>query len=155
MTKKLQIGSEIFNYPEQGTSSGHGEQATEWAEAVTDVLADFQGPNDILLTSQTLANNTTTPTNIPGLTFNTGQVQSITVEYLLERVYDSGSTTITESGVILGNFDGTTFKIIVEAADDVDVDITVTSGGQFQYTSSNLANHISTTIKFKASTIDQ
>lgn len=155
MSKNLQIGSTIFEYPVQGDKPGWGEEATAWAEAVTAALQNVQGPNDILITSATLANNQTTPADIPGLVFNTGQVQSVEVDFLLERVFDAGSTTETESGKILGAYDGTEFSISVESVGNVGIDITVTNAGQFQYTSDDKANHVSTTIRFKGRTIDQ
>lgn len=155
MSKQLQIGSRIFNYPEEGDRAGWGEEATEWTEAVTDALQNVQGPNDILITSATLANNQSSAANIPGLTFNTGEVQSVEVDFLVVREYDSGSTVDTESGRILGNYNGTDFFISVESVGDAGITFSITSGGQFQYTTDNKVNHISSTIRFKASTIDQ
>ena len=155
MSKTLQIGSTTFEYPTEGEKPGWGEEATAWAEAVTDALQNVQGPNDILITSATLTNNQITLANIPGLVFNTGQVQSIEVDYLIERIFDSGSTTIAESGKILGNYNGTDFDISQETTGDAGVAISINNSGQFQYTSDDKANHISTTIRFKASTIDQ
>ena len=155
MSKSLQVGNNIFDYPVQGTGAGHGEDATAWAEAVTDALANFLGPNDILLTTANLANNTVIPQNIPGLTFNTGQVQHIQVEFLIVRIYDLGASKVVESGPVIGNFNGTDFRIgISSIGDDTGVELDITSGGQFTYTSSNLTDHTSTVIAFKASTID-
>lgn len=85
MSKLLQVGNDIFEYPQQGTGQGHGEDATSWAEAVTAALADFLGPNDILITSQTLANGGTG--TISELSFNLAQVQHVNVEYLIIRQY--------------------------------------------------------------------
>lgn len=154
MAKQLQIGSTIYNYPEEGDKAGWGEEATSWAEGVTDALANVQGPNDILTTSATLTNNQSTVTNIPGLLFNVAQVEAVEIFYDIKRVYDSGSTTIIESGKIQGNYDGSDFVISIDATGSAGVDITVTSAGQFQYTSSDLANHISSVIRFRATTID-
>lgn len=155
MTKSLQVGNTIVEYPVQGTGAGHGEDATEWAEAVTDALANFLGPNDILLTTANLANNAATAQVIPGLTFNTGQVQHINVEFLITRIYDLGATTVVESGKIYGNFNGSDFRISVTSTGDVTgVDFDITSGGQITYTSSNLTDHQSSVVGFKASTID-
>lgn len=155
MTKLLQVGNNIFEYPQQGTGEGHGEEATAWAEAVTAALADVQGPNDILLTTANLANNVSVAQNIPGLSFNTGQVQHVNVEFLITRTYDLGSSVVVESGNIRGNFNGSDFRISVETTgDDTGVLFDVTPSGQFTYTSSELANHVSSTVSFKAQTID-
>jgi len=154
MSKKLQIGSDIFNYPEEGDKAGWGESATEWASAVTDALSTVQGPNDILITSATLANNQAVAADIPGLSFNTGEVQHVSVQFLIIRTFDAGATTVTESGTITGNYDGTDFYIAVESVGESGVELTVTSGGQFQYTSDDKTNHVSSEIRFKGQTID-
>lgn len=155
MPKNLQIGSTVFEYPEQGDKAGWGEEATSWAEAVTDALQTVQGPNDILTTSATLLNNQTTPANIPGLNFDVSEVQAIDIKYLIIRTFDAGATTITEAGRILGSYNGSEFTISVETdGNDSGFDITVLNSGQFQYTTSDLANHVSSLIRFEAKTID-
>ena len=130
-----------------------GNSATDWAEAVTDVLGTIYGPNDISLSTYSLLNNVTSPANIVGLKFSTTTVLSAKVEYTIKRVL-SGST-ITEYGIILGTFNGTTFNIVQESVGDTGISIDVTNAGQFQYTSSNLPTQTSCIIKFKASTIAQ
>jgi len=155
MPKNLQIGSRIFEYPAQGDKAGWGEEATEWASAVTDALTTVQGPNDILTTSATLINNQTTPANIPGLNFDVSEVQAIDIKYLVIRTFDSGASVITEAGRVLGSFNGTEFTISVETdGNDTGFDISVLNSGQFQYTTSDLTNHVSSTIRFEAKTID-
>ena len=49
---------------------------------------------------------------------------------------------------------GTSFKISIEKEGDVGFYLDVNASGQFTYTTSNLANHVSSIVKFKASTID-
>lgn len=154
MAKNLQIRNEIFPYPEPGDNPGWGENATAWATAVTDALSTIQGPNDILITSAIINNNQSSPTAISGLVFNTAQVRSVNIQFFITRVYDSGSSVLTDSGVILGDYDGSTFVVSPEHTRDAGVIFDVTNGGQLTYTSSNLANHVSSTIRFKASTID-
>ena len=157
MAKDLQIGSTIYEYPEPGEGAGWSEGATSWAEGVTDALATVQGPNDILLTTATLANNQFTPVNVIGLSFDTGQVQHVTIEFLLIRTYTeiSGIPTETESGTIIGNYSGSDFFISPDSVGDVGVDFSITSVGQVQYVSEDRANTDNLTIKFKARTIDQ
>jgi len=155
MTKLLQVGNDIFEYPQQGTGEGHGEDATAWAEAVTESLANFLGPNDILLTTANLANNVTSEQVIPGLSFNTGQVQHINVEFLIVRTFNLGADTVVESGKVYGNYDGSDFRISIESTgDSTGVEIDVNASGQFVYTSSDLVDHQSSVISFKAATID-
>jgi hypothetical protein len=155
MSKNVQIGSKIYIIPEAGDNPGYGEDTTAFFEGIVDALADIQGPNDILITSANLANNQTTPASVPGLVFNTGQVQHIEASFLLIRVYDSGATTVTESGKLYGNYDGSQFYLQIESVGDAGVNFDITNSGQVTYTSDNKTNHVSTTIRFKASTIDQ
>ena len=154
MSKQLQIGSEIFDYPEQGDKAGWGDEATAWAVAVTNALQNVQGPNDILITSATLANNQTTAANISGLTFNVSQVEAVEVDYYIERIFDAGASTVVETGKILGSYDGSDFVISTETTGNTGVSIDVLSSGQFTYTSSDLTTHQSSIIRFRAKSID-
>lgn len=166
MTKLFRIGNDVFEYPQQGTGEGHGEDATAWAEAVTNSLANFLGPNDLLLTTANLANGVLSPSVIPGLTFNTGQVQHTNIEFLTIRIYDDTTDPLNpirirlvESGKIFGNYNGSDFRISIESVgDNTGIEIDVNNNGQFVYTSTDLSQapnvHISSTILFKASTID-
>lgn len=157
MSKTLQIGNSLFEYPENGEQAGWGEEASNWAEAVTDAISNIQGPNNISITTFSLTNNQSTAADIIGLNFNvsSGGILSVNIEYMVERIYDSGSSTIAEAGKISGLWDGSNFSITREAVGNADVEITVQNNGQFQYTTSDLANHTASTLKFKATTIDQ
>jgi hypothetical protein len=151
MTKRLQIGNESFEYPVQGDGNW-GEEATAWAEAVTDALAESVGPNDILPTSATLANNQATPADIPGLSFNTADVLSAIVTFIVER---EATSTEVESGEFEINFDGTDWKSVQTGIGDTGVILSITAAGQVQYTSTDLTGHISSSIRFRAKTLDQ
>lgn len=153
MSKTLIIGNEEFQYPETGTnpSENWGDEASNWAEAVTDVLADVFAPSDITLTSFSLNDNQVVPANIVGLKFSTAAILSVKVDYIIQRIVALGDVR-TESGTIIGNFNGTDFFISRDCCGDTQIDIDVTPTGQFYYTSNNLG-HISCIIKFKASTI--
>lgn len=155
MAKNRQIGSNPVIVPEAGDNPGWGEDTTNLLDKIIDALAEVQGPNDILTTSANLANNQTVAASVPGLVFNTGQVQSVIANFLVIRVYDSGATTVTESGTISGNYDGSTFFISVESTGDVGILFDITNSGQVTYTTDDKPNHDSTTIRFNAKTIDQ
>lgn len=157
MAKNLQIGSTIYEYPEPGEGAGWSEGATSWAEGVTDALATVQGPNDIILQTATLANGELDPVDVVGLSFDTGQVQHVTIEFLLIRTYTeiSGIATETESGTIIGNYNSSDFFISPDSVGDVGVDFSITRAGQVQYVSEDRDNTQNLTIKFKARTIDQ
>lgn len=158
MAKELTVGTETFEYPENGETVGvWGEEATAWSEAVTKLLGTLQGSNDIPVTSFSFLDNISTPSNILGMAFNTssGGVLGVKVEYVVERVYNSGSSVLVESGTIIGNFDGSIFSISQEVVGNAEITISVTNAGQFQYTSSALTNPTTNVIKFKASALDQ
>ena len=152
-TKQLQIGTDIFNMPNAGEGAGWGEEVTDYLEAVANALSTVQNAGDILPTAVSIANNVTSVANIPGLLFDTSQVVSIEVDYFIRRTYDSGATTTMEEGKIKGFYDGSDFQIAHERRGNSGVTLSVTSAGQFQYISSNLANYTSGTIVFKAKTI--
>lgn len=157
MTKNFQVGSNIFPFPENGDVAPWGEEVTDWAEAVSDALATVQGPNDILSTSATLANNQAVAANVAGLTFNVSEVLEAKIEFYIKRVYDTGSTTVIESGQIFCDYDGSTFTISIRSNSDNDAGVvfSATNTGQIQYVSTDLANHVSSTVFFRAQTIDQ
>ena len=89
MSKLLQVGNKTFEYPSEGQEAGWGGDATRWAEAVTTALGTVQGPNDITVTTAILSNNVSSPTNIPGLTFDVSEILFCEIECLVERIYDS------------------------------------------------------------------
>jgi len=155
MPRQLQIGNTIYNVPEENDNPGWGEDLTEFFQGIADALETVQGANDILLQSATLANNQVTPANIPNLIFNTAQVQGVEVDYLIERTFDAGASITTEAGKVIGSYDGTDFNITTESQGDAGILISITAGGQFQYTSTDLTNHVSTIIRFRGRTIDQ
>lgn len=151
MTKQLQVGNDIFEYPFQGDGNW-GEEATAWAERVTEALTNVQGPNDILITSATLLNNQSSAVDVSGLVFDTTEVLSVQVDYFIKR---EGTATSTENGVLYANFDGSTWKLTQEAVGDSGIVFSVTAGGQFQYTSTDFAGHTTSSVRFRARTIDE
>lgn len=154
MSTKVQIGNKSFNIPDPGEKVGYAEETTDYLVAIAEALASVQGPNDILQTSAALANNQSTLTTIPGLVFSTTNVLSIEVSFFIVRTFDSGSSTITNSGNILGSYDGSEFKISVDTDGDVGVEFNIDNTGQMFYTSSDLTDHVSSTIVYKARTVD-
>lgn len=153
MSRTVQIGNGTYEIPDNLESPGWGEGLSDYLEAVADALGTVQNAEDILQTSATINNNQTSSANITLLAFSTSRILSFTIEYYIERVYDGG-TILVEDGFITGNYDGTTFNFTRESSGtEAGVVITVTAGGQFQYTSSNLTSQTSGIITFKAKTI--
>lgn len=153
MALTLQVGTEVFQFPENGTNPQEqwGEESSGWAQAVTDLLANIQGPDDISITTYSLADNISTPANIVGLRFSTTSVISVKVEFAIQRTIP-GPSTIVETGIIMGYFDGSNFDIAQQSVGNSGISIDVLPSGQFQYTSTNLS-HTSCTIKFKGAAI--
>ena len=151
MSKTLQIGNQTFEYPSQGDSNW-GEEASAWAEAVTEALATVQGPEDILLTEALLTNGSSG--NVSGLSFDTSVVQQVLVEGLIVRKYLDATPTEAEAFVATGAYNGTTFYLSVESTgNDSGVVLDIDNSGQFTYQASNKVNTDNIVIKFKGKAI--
>jgi len=128
MAKDLQVGEEIFEYPVTG-SSNYGEEATGWAEEVTEALKEVKGPGDISTTETILAG---TSGDIAGLQFDTSFVQRVLIEGLITREFNT-NPTIYESFTIEGIYNGSEFLINSEfVGQDTNVSFD-TVGGQFRF----------------------
>jgi hypothetical protein len=153
MTIKLQVGNTIHEFPVHGDINW-GESVTDWAQAVTDALATVQGPQDILITEALLANNQVTPAIISGLAFNTAVVQQIVVEALIIRTFTDMTPTRAETAISIGAYNGSVFSISTEyVGDECGVILDCNNSGQFTYTSSDVPNTDTITIKFKGKAI--
>jgi hypothetical protein len=155
MSITVQVGNQTFQLPQNGEQPGWGEETTAWMQAVTDSLANVQGSQDILQTSANISNNVSVFANINGMSFDINKMLQLEVDYYIKRIYNGGTSTIIESGKIIGNYDGSNTNFTRESIGDVGIEIDATSLGQFQYKSSNLTNHISSIIVFKAKAITQ
>jgi hypothetical protein len=156
MSKVLIIGSEEFEFPNQGDNPDWGEQVTDWATAVTDALQNVQQPNDVLTTAANIANNISSPANIPGFSFDTAEVQSINAEYIIRRTTTTPAQVLQESGFVEGNFDGTNWAIAIRSTGDAQVALSITPAGQIQYTSSDLVGaNYQGQITFKAKVFNE
>lgn len=159
----LTVNNIPFEYPEPGDSPGWGQPATDWAQQVTIALQDLQGITDIAQEAFTISNNVTSPTNVTGLTFNTGLVRAATINYSIYRTYTSGPTTfdLVESGIITiayQNLASPGSKWLVAqgpVVGNAGVTLTMTDAGQFQYQSSNLSGTTTGVIHFRAKTLGQ
>jgi hypothetical protein len=153
-SKKLQVGNDIFDYPVTG-SSNYGEEATGWADAITEAVKEIKGPGDIS-TTETILSGTdnldgTSTGFVSGLQFDTSFVQRISVTGIITREYTvaSGKSREVESFVIEGAYNGVEFNITEEMAGD-DTEVTLfTVGGQFKFTSVNVADTQELKIKFQ------
>ena len=154
MTKKLQVGDDIYNYPVQGDIN-YGEAATDWADAITEAVKEIKSPGDISTTEANLvgtSDGTFTTGTIPGLLFDTSFVQRILVEGNITRII-TGIGTLVESFTVVGAYNGTSFNISASySGDETEVELDV-NAGQFTFKSLDNPNTTTLSIKFKAKVI--
>lgn len=154
MPKILTIGSEEFEFPIENENGHWGEEVTDWATAVSTALGTVQQRNDIPITTAPVINNITIPTAVPGFSFDTTEVISVQAEYIVRRNTDTSS--LVESGVIRGNFDGQDWYITIKTERDAGITLDITSSGQITYTTTNQTGaNYDGFISFKARVFNQ
>ena len=157
MSKVLIVDNSPFNYPTPGDEPGWGEAATGWATAVTEVLGDLVGPNDILETAFSIANNQPTFANITGLAFNGASVRAVQITYAIFRVSSTNLSGNTETGTINLLYDNISWSVNQgNILGNAGVLFDVTSLGQLKYKSSDIGSLGYTgTMKFRAKSLNQ
>jgi hypothetical protein len=96
------------------------------------------------------ANNQASAANVTGLAFANGVVRSFEI---LASVYINATANSYETFKMLGIQKGASWSMAVEAVgDNTGVTFSITNAGQIQYTSTNVAGFVSSTIKFRAIT---
>lgn len=162
MSKTLTVNNTPYEYPTPGDEPGWGEDATGWAEEVTDVLNDVLGSDDILETTFTIDNNISTPTNVTGLLFSTATVRAAEIDYSVYRRTDSSTSGNAESGKMTLIYDndaapGSKWSLVTYGiAGNAGVNFTITDAGQVQYESTNITGtNYSGTMKFRAKALGQ
>lgn len=136
------IQGTTYLIPKEGTNPPWGEELNDYLKAIGIALSTVVGPADIVETSATIANNQAVAANVPGLSFDPAEVRGAFVEYTIYRSTDSAVKK--ETGLLTLLFDaaasiGNKWSFNRESDDDSAVILTVTDGGQVQYTSSNMA----------------
>lgn len=126
---ELIVKGQSFNYPDPGREPGWGEDATEWARAITEAVAEVVAGGDILKAQAQLINDTAVPTNITGLVFSSLQTRLADINYVIQR------GTLQENGKITVSFDGTDWTNVSDYfGQAVGVKFSVLPTGQLQYT---------------------
>lgn len=150
MSKTLTVGSETFEYPEQGTSPGWGEEATDWAVAISKTVATLSGPNDINTTTFSIADNQSCAQNVgtgaSALTFSIAAVRAFTVDYSIIRGANA------EVGQLNGVYNGSSWALSNDLTGDAGMAFQITAAGQVQYFSDTKGTG---TMVYRARTIDQ
>lgn len=155
-TVELEVNNKQFLYPNAGENPGWGEDATAWAEEVTEVLNSLAGPDDILQTTVSINNNVgPTPSNVAGLLFNTATVRSARIDYNIYRTLNAASE-LAETGIVQIVYKSIagTWELSQEATGNAGVSFTITNAGQVQYTSTNMGvgTHVGT-LNFESSVV--
>lgn len=135
MPVNLVIGGTTYKYPVSGEDPGnYGEEATAWAQAVTDSVSIINGPGDISQTNFNIDNNQTGSfSNIIGFLFDSGTVKGITASYRIERT--NGSSYLVEKGTmeILYNPQTSTWSLTREFIGEGGINLDINASGQVQY----------------------
>lgn len=144
MSIPLIVGGTTFDYPVSGDEPGWGAEATDWASAVTVVLNDLQGTDDILQTTFTVANNQVAAADVNGLQFNTGTVRAAEIIYSVYRTSTANPSGHAETGSMQIVYDnsasaGSKWAIgIGMIVGNSGVSFTILDSGQVQYTSTDI-----------------
>lgn len=147
----LTIANETYEYPQNRDVSGWGAEATAWAVAVTANLGSLSGPADILNTVANIANNVTTPTIVPGLSFDTATVRGARVDYNIYRV--TSTAEVVEQGMIFLSYkpNASTWDMFIIGSQNANTPLSITNTGQVEYTSDNMSGiNYSGSITFRA-----
>lgn len=158
MSKVLIVNNTPFDYPTSGDEPGWGGSATGWAEAVTNVLSDLLGPNDILETAFNIANNQTTFANVTDLVFNAASVRASDISYSVFRISSTNLSGYTEKGTIQIVYDNNIGWSINQGniLGTSGVIFSITPAGQIQYKSTDIGavNYVGT-MKFRSKSLQQ
>lgn len=147
MPKQLTLDCCTFNFPIQGDTPGWGEDLTDWATKVTQLLNATCGSGSISLRERTIVNSACSCT-LSCLIFPPTTVSSFEVTYVVVRGNDylaaCSTTNISETGKMFGVFDEncggcSAWEFSIEATGCAGVTFDICSGsGQITYTSTNL-----------------
>lgn len=157
MAKILTVLGTPYVYPEQGTNPTWGDDASEWAEAVTDALGLVIGPNDIAVATVSIEDNQTSLVAVPQLLIPPLAGRRFRVTYTSARTDGvDGNINIAEAGTITGQVvDGDWLISYVKDVGDAGLEFDITSSGQVQYKSSSVGGDYTGSITYKAEVIDE
>lgn len=146
MSIPLSLNGTTYNYPENGQDLGTwGEDATAWAQAVTDILNTLVAPGDILATTANINDNVSVATDVAGMNFDPTLVRATNVTYSIYRISTDEPSGNTEDGTIFLNYDnnaspGSKWTLSQRTNGNAGVSFSITDLGQVQYTSTQIDN---------------
>ncbi len=147
MSKELTVLGTPYTYPETGDRKW-GDDASEWAQAITDVVGTLAPPGFIPQTTFDIQDNILTFSDIDGALFDSLVVQSFRMQFYVTRT--DGVVSYTETGVIEGAYTGSEWDYGISGIGDSGIELQVTSAGQVQYKSSSVGGTYSGTMTFSA-----
>lgn len=139
MSTPITINGTVYNVPSQGENAPWGDELSDFLVALAGVVNSVVGSSDILTTNTVVANNQAVAASVTGATFDTATVRSAIITY---SIYRSTSTSeSTECGFVYLNYKSTagTWDLAVAGGGSSGITFTITTGGQLQYTSTNLS----------------
>ncbi len=157
----LIVNGNTYNYPVAGEDPQWGDEASAWAEAVTDTLASLAGSDDILTTDATISNNISVETDVNGLLFNTATIRSAVINYAIRRTSTLNPSGVIENGLIELVYDnnassGNKWLMTIHSNGNAQVSLSITDAGQVQYKSSDIDSAgYNGTITFNAKVFNQ
>ncbi len=101
---KIQIGTDIINFPNNGSDALWSPAVIQFAEAVADTLSGIISPYDVTPKVQTLNTDTNTNLALGGATFDGGLVRKFSLNYAIYRTRTDSSLSISEAGILTGTF---------------------------------------------------
>lgn len=136
----LIIKGTTYQYSIPGEDPNWGQENTDWAQAVTNVLNTIVSDNDILETTATIANNIAIPTNVSQLQFDIGSVRAANIDYAIYRTSNDNPSGFSETGTIYLIYDDVpaSWQLSQRSVGNSEVVFSITSLGQIQYVSSDL-----------------
>jgi hypothetical protein len=158
LSRELVVNNQTFDYPTDNQDPGWGQDASDWAAEVTDVLNTILAPGDILQTTFDINDNQSSPTSVQGLAFDSSVSRSANITYSIYRTSTDTPAGNAESGVISIVYDnnasvGTKWKISQTKNGEAGVLFTISDLGQFSYTSTEIdtgSGGYAGTLKFSA-----
>lgn len=149
----LTVNGVTYQYPIAGEDPNWGNDASDWAQAITDVVNLFVGPGDILDTPGVINNNISSLTDVNFLLFDSSTVRAANVDYTIYRTSTTNPSGFAETGTVFIVFDDSlnSWSFSQRAVGNSGVTLSITNAGQFQYTSSDIGSAgYSGTIRFRA-----